>query len=72
MILPTSKLLLLFQDDSRAVREEIFGACCLILPFDTEEEVVKRVNGTMYGLAAGVFSRYALGSCAQEPHISGF
>lgn len=44
------------KDDSRAVREEIFGACCLILPFDTEEEVVKRVNGTMYGLAAGVFS----------------
>ncbi|ETN80184.1 putative betaine-aldehyde dehydrogenase [Necator americanus] len=44
------------QDDARAVREEIFGACCLLLPFDTEEEVVKRANDTMYGLAAGVFS----------------
>ncbi|CAI4226722.1 unnamed protein product [Auanema sp. JU1783] len=43
-------------DDARAVREEIFGACCLILPFDTEEEVVKRSNNTMFGLAAGVFS----------------
>ncbi|KHJ98061.1 betaine-aldehyde dehydrogenase, partial [Oesophagostomum dentatum] len=43
-------------DTARAVREEIFGACCLLLPFDTEEEVVKRANDTMYGLAAGVFS----------------
>ncbi|KAL6727112.1 hypothetical protein Aduo_009018 [Ancylostoma duodenale] len=45
------------KDNARAVREEIFGACCLLLPFDTEEEVVKRANDTMYGLAAGVFSR---------------
>ncbi|KAK5984777.1 Aldedh domain-containing protein, partial [Trichostrongylus colubriformis] len=44
------------KDDAKAVQEEIFGACCLILPFDTEEEVVKRINDTMYGLAAGVFS----------------
>ncbi|PIO58722.1 hypothetical protein TELCIR_19836, partial [Teladorsagia circumcincta] len=43
-------------DEAHAVREEIFGACCLILPFDTEEEVVRRANDTMYGLAAGVFS----------------
>ncbi|GMT20477.1 hypothetical protein PFISCL1PPCAC_11774, partial [Pristionchus fissidentatus] len=45
------------NDDSTAVREEIFGACCLILPFDTEEEVVRRVNNTSFGLAAGVFSK---------------
>ncbi|WKY01181.1 hypothetical protein Q1695_015297 [Nippostrongylus brasiliensis] len=44
------------KDDARAVREEIFGACCIILPFDTEEEVIKRANDTMFGLAAGVFS----------------
>ncbi|KJH45095.1 aldehyde dehydrogenase family protein [Dictyocaulus viviparus] len=44
------------QDDARAVREEIFGACCILLSFDTEEEVVNRVNNTMYGLAAGIFS----------------
>ena len=28
----------------------------LILPFDSENEVVQRANNTMYGLAAGVFS----------------
>ncbi|CAJ0597663.1 unnamed protein product [Cylicocyclus nassatus] len=44
------------KDDARAVREEIFGACCLILPFDTEEEVLQRANNTEFGLAAGVFS----------------
>uniref|UniRef100_A0A158PAL2 Aldedh domain-containing protein n=1 Tax=Angiostrongylus cantonensis TaxID=6313 RepID=A0A158PAL2_ANGCA len=44
------------KDDARAVREEIFGACCLLLPFDTEEEVVNRANDTIYGLAAGIFS----------------
>uniref|UniRef100_A0A7I4YDD3 Aldehyde dehydrogenase domain containing protein n=1 Tax=Haemonchus contortus TaxID=6289 RepID=A0A7I4YDD3_HAECO len=43
-------------DDAHAVREEIFGAVCLILPFDTEDEVIHRANATMYGLAAGVFS----------------
>uniref|UniRef100_A0A8R1HUR2 Aldedh domain-containing protein n=1 Tax=Caenorhabditis japonica TaxID=281687 RepID=A0A8R1HUR2_CAEJA len=44
------------EDGAKAVREEIFGAVMLILPFETEEEVVRRVNGTSYGLAAGVFS----------------
>ncbi|PIC39789.1 hypothetical protein B9Z55_011369 [Caenorhabditis nigoni] len=43
-------------DEAKAVREEIFGACMLILPFDTEEEVIARANNTTYGLAAGVFS----------------
>jgi len=44
-------------DESRCVRDEIFGAICLVLPFDTEEEVVRRVNATRFGLANGVFSR---------------
>ena len=45
-----------FKDSAKAVREEIFGAVMLILPFDSEDEVVQRANNTMYGLAAGVFS----------------
>ncbi|TKR76125.1 hypothetical protein L596_017317 [Steinernema carpocapsae] len=45
------------NDSMKVVKEEIFGAVCLILPFDTEEEVVKRANDTGYGLATGVFSR---------------
>ena len=28
-----------------------------VLPFDTEEEAVKRANATDFGLAAGVFTR---------------
>lgn len=44
------------DDNAKAVREEIFGAVMLILPFETEEEVIKRANDTTFGLAAGVFS----------------
>lgn len=44
------------NDSMKIVREEIFGAVMLILPFETEEEVVRRANDTPYGLAAGVFS----------------
>ena len=39
------------------VREEIFGPVMCILPFDSEEEVVKRANDTDFGLAAGVFTK---------------
>jgi len=43
-------------DSARAVREEIFGPCCHISPFDTEEEAVARANDTSYGLAAAVWT----------------
>lgn len=43
-------------DSARAVREEIFGPCCHISPFDTEAEVVARANDTAYGLAATVWT----------------
>lgn len=41
------------------VKEEIFGPVMSVLPFDTEEEVIKRANNTTYGLASGVFTRSA-------------
>ncbi|HYG88794.1 MAG TPA: 2-hydroxymuconic semialdehyde dehydrogenase [Azospirillum sp.] len=44
------------SDDSAVVREEIFGPCCHIRPFDTEEEVVALANDTPYGLAAAVWT----------------
>ena len=44
-------------DDARVVNEEIFGPCCHIAPFDTEEEVIARANATEYGLAASVWTR---------------
>ncbi|MEX0730551.1 MAG: 2-hydroxymuconic semialdehyde dehydrogenase [Aquisalimonadaceae bacterium] len=43
-------------EDSAVIREEIFGPCCHIQPFDTEEEVVKMANDTAYGLGATVWT----------------
>jgi aldehyde dehydrogenase (NAD+) len=44
-------------DSMRIVREEIFGPVVVILPFDTEEEVIVRANDTEYGLGAAVFTK---------------
>ncbi len=44
-------------DDSAVVREEIFGPCCHIRPFDGEDEVVRLANDTPYGLAASVWTQ---------------
>lgn len=44
-------------DTSALLREEVFGPCCHISPFDTEEEVVERANATAYGLCRGRFCR---------------
>ncbi|KAK7214206.1 hypothetical protein V2G26_021384 [Clonostachys chloroleuca] len=41
----------------RIYREEIFGPVVVILPFKTEDEVVKMANDTEFGLAAAVFTR---------------
>jgi len=44
------------SEDSPIVKDEIFGPCCHIAPFDSEEEVIKLANDTVYGLAATVFT----------------
>lgn len=44
------------NNSMRVVREEIFGPVLAIMPFDTEEEVVRLANDTEYGLAAGVWT----------------
>ncbi len=43
-------------DDARVIREEVFGPCCHIRPFDTEEEVIALANDTNYGLAAAIWT----------------
>jgi len=45
------------HDEMRVVKEEIFGAVAAVLPFETEEEVVKRANDTPFGLGGGVFTK---------------
>jgi len=51
------------NDDMEIVKDEIFGPVLLLLPFDSEEEVIKRANNTTYGLAAGLYS-----GCLKQAH----
>lgn len=44
------------NDESRLVREEIFGPVVVVLPFDSEREAVARANDTPYGLNAMIFT----------------
>ena len=38
-------------------REEIFGPVLATIPFDDVEDAVAKANATIYGLAAGVWTR---------------
>ena len=43
-------------ETATVVREEIFGPCCHIRPFDSEEEVVALANDTEYGLSTTIWT----------------
>ncbi|MFT6734549.1 MAG: aminomuconate-semialdehyde/2-hydroxymuconate-6-semialdehyde dehydrogenase [Polaribacter sp.] len=45
------------SSECRVNQEEIFGPVCTIQPFDTENEVLQKANGTEYGLATSVWSK---------------
>jgi aldehyde dehydrogenase (NAD+)/phenylacetaldehyde dehydrogenase len=45
------------KDDMRIATEEIFGPVLSVLPFSDEDEAVRRVNASPYGLAAGVWTQ---------------
>jgi aminomuconate-semialdehyde/2-hydroxymuconate-6-semialdehyde dehydrogenase len=38
-------------------KEEIFGPCCAVIPFDSEDEAITMANDTPYGLCATVWSQ---------------
>ncbi|MCG2635238.1 MAG: 2-hydroxymuconic semialdehyde dehydrogenase [Gammaproteobacteria bacterium] len=46
-------------EDATPIVEEIFGPCCHITPFDTEEEAVRMANDSPYGLASAVWTENA-------------
>jgi len=43
-------------ETSAVVREEIFGPCCHIQPFDSEEEAITAANDSPYGLATSIWT----------------
>jgi aminomuconate-semialdehyde/2-hydroxymuconate-6-semialdehyde dehydrogenase len=43
-------------ETASVIQEEIFGPCCHIRPFDTDEEVIKLANDTQYGLATTIWT----------------
>lgn len=44
-------------ETAAVVREEIFGPCCHIRPFDSEEEVVGLANANRYGLSTTIWTQ---------------
>jgi len=45
------------SNNMRIVQEEVFGPLITVESFETEEEVIERANSTIYGLAAGFWTR---------------
>ena len=44
-------------NDAKTCREEIFGPVLVVLPFDSEEDVIAQSNDNEYGLACGIWTR---------------
>jgi len=44
------------RHEDEVVQREIFGPVVVVLPFDSEEEIVEKANGVQYGLASSVWT----------------
>jgi aldehyde dehydrogenase (NAD+) len=42
--------------EMRIAREEVFGPVLSVIPFDDDEDAIRIANGSVYGLAAGVWT----------------
>ena len=45
------------NDNMKVVQEEIFGPVVTVIPFSNVEEIAAKANDSVYGLAAGVWTR---------------
>lgn len=45
------------RDDMKVVQEEIFGPVVTAIPFKSTDELVAKANDSVYGLAAGIWTR---------------
>ena len=45
------------NENMKVVQEEIFGPVVTAIPFSSADEIVPRANDTVYGLAAGIWTR---------------
>ena len=45
------------SNHARVCQEEIFGPVLVVIPFDNENELVQEANNSVYGLAAGIWTR---------------
>ena len=55
--MPSPVVLAGIDNSWRVCKEEVFGPVLVAIPFETEEEVIRMANDTVYGLAAYVFTQ---------------
>ena len=44
------------KHEDEVVQREIFGPVVVVMPFDTEDEIIRKANGVDYGLASSVWT----------------
>ena len=58
-------------ESTAVVREEIFGPCCHIRPFDSEEELLPLVNANRYSLSTTIWTNDLIRAHRVEAWLEG-